>query len=315
MQLFGLNTELEIENYDLYSEYEFQDIEISSALESIDYINNQLGLEDFKDGVKKVKEFIIKIWNKIMDFIKGVYNKIKNFFKKGEEKNKSNEDKVSKMEKDLNNIKVSTSIEENNKEVTVILYKDLIKCLKEATLVNLNSLHEETMTLDLQKIFENLDFSNLEDIKKTSEKLIKYNKGINEYLNYLNGKPPKMVSMIVNDKESITGSKDEIKNKIRADINTIKEMLEEYKNDFSNSRKKAKEVLDIQTFKNDIEEKISMLNNDTSNEVVLELQTLLKELRVLTSQLAMYFTKRENTIITFYTLIIRHYEIEIDKIK
>ena len=315
MQLFGLNTELEIENYDLYSEYEFQDIEISSALESIDYINNQLGLEDFKDKVKKVKEFIIKIWNKIMDFIKGVYNKIKNFFKKGEEKNKSNEDKVSKMEKDLNNIKVSTSIEENNKEVTVILYKDLIKCLKEATLVNLNSLHEETMTLDLQKIFENLDFSNLEDIKNTSEKLLKYNKGINEYLNYLNGKPPKMASMIINDKESVTGSRDEVKNKIRADINTIKEMLEEYKNDFSNSRKKAKEVLDIQTFKNNIEEKISMLNNDTSNEVVLELQTLLKELRVLTSQLAMYFIQRENTIITFYTLIIRHYEIEIDKIK
>ena len=315
MQLFGLKSNIEIENYDLYSEYEFQDVEISSALESIDYINNQLGLEDFKDKVKKVKEFIIKIWNKIMDFIKGVYNKIKNFFKKGEEKNKSNEDKVSKMEKDLNNIKVSTSIEENNKEVTVILYKDLIKCLKEATLVNLNSLHEETMTLDLQKIFENLDFSNLEDIKNTSEKLLKYNKGINEYLNYLNGKPPKMASMIINDKESVTGSRDEVKNKIRADINTIKEMLEEYKNDFSNSRKKAKEVLDIQTFKNNIEEKISMLNNDTSNEVVLELQTLLKELRVLTSQLAMYFTKRENTIITFYTLIIRHYEIEIDKIK
>ena len=94
MQLFGLKSNIEIENYDLYSEYEFQDVEISSALESIDYINNQLGLEDFKDKVKKVKEFIIKIWNKIMDFIKGVYNKIKNFFKKGEEKNKSNEDKV-----------------------------------------------------------------------------------------------------------------------------------------------------------------------------------------------------------------------------
>ncbi len=71
MQLFGIELNSNTTT-DLYMQYSFQDIEIETALESIDYINNQLGLEDFKEKIKNT-------YNNVLVFLKKIMEKIKKF--------------------------------------------------------------------------------------------------------------------------------------------------------------------------------------------------------------------------------------------
>ena len=71
MQLFGIELNSNTTT-DLYMQYSFQDIEIETALESIDYINNQLGLEDFKENIKNT-------YNNVLVFLKKIMEKIKKF--------------------------------------------------------------------------------------------------------------------------------------------------------------------------------------------------------------------------------------------
>ena len=78
MQIFGLKSNIETENYDLYLEYKFQDIEINIALESIDYINNQLGLEAEENAKIKKDNIFKKLWTDIKKSV----NKIFSYFEK-----------------------------------------------------------------------------------------------------------------------------------------------------------------------------------------------------------------------------------------
>ncbi len=422
MQLFGVEN-IQLEDYDLYETYKLENIEIESALESIDYINNQLGLEDFKDNIKKVKEFIIKLWNNFKNFISNIYNKIKGFFNKSEKANKSTEERVNKMKEDLNDkgsnekkeddiknqkikeneifmekikennvFKIKSYLEnliarsngdkilcdeaieyalknssfkweiddgkklqtqfttarekynyekeklvrnftkeryenvlklykeyiierdDKNVQITVVLYKDLDiileKTLKEFTKL----LQEDKMSLELKKLFDQLDFNSLSELKKLSTKLIQYNKDINNYLKYIEDSLNK-VSKDRKVEVKVTDSKNNLNQKIKSDITIIEKSIVDYKNNFNNSRKKAKEILDFNIFKKGIEEKMLLLNNDTSNEIVLELQTLIKELRILTSQIAMYYVKKDKILINTLNEVISHYEKEIIKLK
>ncbi len=79
MNLFGIESHMtSFEESSFYDEFSFQDVEISTALESIDFINNQLGLEAEETKTENKENIFKRIWNKIKELI----NKLFGFFDK-----------------------------------------------------------------------------------------------------------------------------------------------------------------------------------------------------------------------------------------
>ena len=132
MQIFGLQ-ENTIDKLDLYEEFSFKDTDIETALESIDYINNQLGLEaeEQKDETKtKNKENIFKralnkikeLYNRFIEWIKRMWNKMFGKKEKVEAELKKAEEEVKAELKKAEEEVKATVQEEVQKKKTQTIY-------------------------------------------------------------------------------------------------------------------------------------------------------------------------------------------------
>ena len=128
MQIFGIQKNT-IDKLDLYEEFSFKDIEIETALESIDYINNQLGLEAeetktenkeniFKRALNKIKE----LYNRFIEWIKRMWNKMFGKKEKVEAELKKAEEEVKAELKKAEEEVKATVQEEVQKKKTPTIY-------------------------------------------------------------------------------------------------------------------------------------------------------------------------------------------------